>query len=453
MSRKKLNSRLFHFTLLLLFALNGTCAFAQLDSIMVELYYVTDSLDATDTTGGFLPRGSKTYRVFADLSQGARLKRIYGNANHPIRFESTETFFNNKADGESFGFNFAKNRLRENTVALDTWLTLGQTTKSTAKQGGVLKQFDANGSFIAGPGVNDGGSAGIPEGLLNNDNPLAGIPLSKADGNDNLPVIPDNPNSFGILNPLNQLDSTIFGSIISGKKFESRNAALFNTGTVGVDTVQNHVLIAQLTTSGEISFEINLEIEVKTATGFKTFKYVARDSVLLQDEMLSPLLTYPPVCGCKDPDYLEFKPGYACNDVNACKQLVVLGCMDRLACNFQPEANLNVPEICCYIGNCNDLNIADVCPQLAINELSAQQVLVYPNPGQDIISVSAGFDPALPVDVTITNSVGALVYKAEKLMPSAGNTLLIQSLHCASGIYLLSMQQKNRIFYAYWIRE
>jgi len=426
---------------------------AQLENIIVELYYVSDSLDATDTTGGGLAVGSKTYRIYADLAPDAKLRRIYGDANHPIRFESTANFFNNKEDGQSFGFDFAKSRLDENTVALDTWLTLGQTTKSSAKQGGILKIYDTDGSFIAGPGINDGGSAEIPEGLLNNVDTLAGIPLNQADGNDTLPLIPENVNSIGIVNALDQTDSTIFGSIISGNIFESRNAAVFNSGTKGVDTLQNHVLLAQLTTLGEISFEINLEVEIQTQTGPQIIKYVARDSVLLEDELLSPLLTYPEVCGCQDPDYLEFSPSFACSDSTGCLNLIVFGCMDPLACNYNATANFNLQEICCYIGDCNDLDIAEVCPELSANNIEKQKLLVFPNPGQDVLSIQADFDAGTPVDVRITSGIGALVYGKSNLLPSSGNTVLLEALNCAPGVYFVQIQQGDKLFNAYWIKQ
>lgn len=428
---------------------------AQLENIIVELYYVSDSLDATDTIGGGLAAGSKTYRIYADLTPDAKLRRMYGDANHPIRFESTANFFNNKADGQSFGFDFAKSRLDENTVALDTWLTLGQTTNTGTggKQGGILKIYDTNGSFIAGPSVTNGGSAGIPEGLLNNNDPLAGIPLSQADGNDTLPLIPGNVNSIGIVNLIDQTDSTIFGSIVPGNKFESRNAAVFNSGTRGVDTLQNHILVAQLTTLGDISFELNLEVEIQSPTGPQYIKYVARDSVLLENEFLNPLLTYPQVCGCQDPDYLEYSPSFACSDSTACLNLIVFGCMDPLACNYSSEANFNIQEICCYIGNCNDLDIAEVCPELSANNIEQDAVLLYPNPGQNLLSIQAGFDAGESVDVSITSSIGAVVYAKNDLLPSSGNTVLLDSLNCAPGVYFVQVRQGDKLFNAYWIKQ
>src|SRR3954471_93608 len=85
-------------------------SFAQIENVIVETYYVSDSNDATDTTGGYLEPGSTTYRIYVDLAPGNKIRKIYGDANHALKISSTESFFNNKADGQSFGKDFSKNR-------------------------------------------------------------------------------------------------------------------------------------------------------------------------------------------------------------------------------------------------------------------------------------------------------------------------------------------------------
>ena len=53
------------------------------------------------------------------------------------------SFFNNKQYGETFAKDILKTKYGKNTVALDTWLTLGQTTRTQAKTYfGVLKSED-----------------------------------------------------------------------------------------------------------------------------------------------------------------------------------------------------------------------------------------------------------------------------------------------------------------------
>ncbi len=443
------------FLLLLLSLMAINQANAQLENIVVELYYISDANDATDTLGGGLPIGSKTYRVYADLAPNAKIKRLYGDANHPLIVRSTENFFNNKIDGKSFGYEFPKSRLDENTVALDTWLTIGQTTTNSSRQAGVLKVNDSDGSFIAGIGVNDGGSAEIADGLLNNNDPLAGIPLSTSDGNDTLDNLPTASGSIGIVNIIDESDSTIFGSIIPGNNFESRNASVFNSGTKGVDTTLNHVLLAQLTTLGELYFELNIEVEIETPIGNQIIKYVARDSVLAADELLNPALVYPPQCGCQDPDYLEFSPTYACGSPDSCQTLIVFGCLDPIACNYDPSANFNIIDLCCYIGDCNDFDISVVCPELSINDLdnTKNAIQSFPNPGKNSVSITGNFTPFSLYNVSIWNSVGANVLNQSNVSTSAGGTILLNNLNLEPGIYFISVENNKLRQFGKWVNQ
>lgn len=367
--------------------------FSQIENVIVETYYISDANDASDTTGGGIEIGSKTYRIYLDLLPGTRVKKIYGDQNHPLIFSSTENFFNNKVDGQTFGKEFSKNRLQENTVALDSWLTLGQTTRNaTVTYFGVLKVNDSNGSFIGGSN-NDGGSEAIADGLLSNNAIELGIPLTEKDGMDTAQNVPGSWADYGFIDILTEIDSTIFGSVISGNNFNSRNAGLLNSGVTGVDSLLNHVLVAQLTTKGEISFELNIEVEIPQQIGFQTIKYVANDSTLLDGEVLSPLLKFPQECGCQDPNYLEYSSSYACNIQDSCQTLIVLGCMDPMACNYDANANFNIQEMCCYVGLCNDLDMSILCPELKIEDvlLSENSLQIYPNPTQASATIKGNF--------------------------------------------------------------
>ncbi|MCX6200240.1 MAG: T9SS type A sorting domain-containing protein [Bacteroidetes bacterium] len=358
---------------------------AQIERVLVETYYVSDANDATDTTGGLLQIGSKTYRVYIDLLPGSKLKKIYGDANHALKFSSTASFFNNKEDGQSFGKDFSKTRYKNNTVALDTWLTLGQVTKTGAKTYfGVLKTNDRDGSFVGGVN-NDGGSSAIAGGLLTNGAAAAGIPLTTNDGIDTMTTLPSNWGSSGIIDIISGEDSTIFGSLKSGSEFISNNVSLQNSGVSGVLSQSNDVLIAQLTTAGEISFELNIEV-IDSNGNMK--KYVANADTLLTNEFVFPNLKYPPACGCNDPNYLEYNANYACGNSDSCRTLIVFGCTDPMACNYNPNANFPVPSLCCYPGACNDLDISLVCPHLSTNELDEENMFgLYPNPAEDFLTI------------------------------------------------------------------
>jgi hypothetical protein len=169
------------------FVLSFLCMFyslpvsAQIENLIVETYYIADSNDATDTTGGrSLQIGMKTYRVYLDLAPDTRLRKIFGSNLHPLKINSTDIFYNNiDRPNANFGYLINKSWYNSNpTIALDSWLTIGMATTVYL---GVNKTNDTDGSFVGGAN-NGGGTAGIPGGLLVNADPLAGIPVTVADG-------------------------------------------------------------------------------------------------------------------------------------------------------------------------------------------------------------------------------------------------------------------------------
>lgn len=418
--------------------LNTNC-FSQneIENVIVETFYISDGMDATDTIGGGLIIGSTTYRIFVDLAPGVKLRKIYGDLNHPLIFESTEIFFNNKEDGQTFAERFNRSRFDENTVALDSWLALGKVT--TATFGGVLKENDSNGSIIAGIGVNDGGSEEIINGLLNNINIDAGIPISEADGLDTLSIQPTSFASYGIVDLITGNDSTMFGSIVANNKFESRDAGYFNSGAMGIDTTVNHVLVAQLTTKGTLTFKINLELERTTIAGSEVVKYVASDSILMSNEFLSPFLSYPQTCGCQDPNYIEFSEAFACSNPDSCRNLIVFGCTDPLACNYDQSANFNIQGLCCYIGNCNDLDISLVCPDLSFEEVDfSSKILLYPNPATTLVCIKGFKKNEKYLQFDLINSLGQLVQSNN--YPINNEEINFDTSKLNPGVYYLNMK-------------
>ena len=431
------------------------CVCAQIEGLIVETYYISDDADATDTTGGGIAEGTTTYRIYVDLKAGSKIKKIYGDQNHPLKFSSTADFFNNKVDGQSFAKDFSKNRYSENTVALDTWLTLGQTTKVAANTYfGILKDQDSTGSFIGGAN-NDGGSEAIVAGLMTNADPLAGIPLTNADGMDTMVVVPESWADYGIKDLISGNDSTIFGSIVSGSQFISYNAGLFNSGVAGVFPENNQVLVAQLTTMGDITFELNLEVEEFDGLNSEVVKYVANDSVLLSDEILSPFLKYPFTCGCTDTDYLEFNANYACGISDSCRTLIVLGCTDTLACNFNPSANLNIHTLCCYVGLCADRDISLVCPDLKINT-HVIEVDVFPNPAGNTVNFFIKNTNQTPIHNTVYslfNSVGELMLEKNVGVISSDRIETIDVSNYSSGLYFVRIASGDNYSTAYFIKN
>lgn len=417
---------------------------AQVEGVRVEKYYVSDSLDATDTTGGYLEPGSVTYRVYIDLKAGSTLKKIYGAPNHSLIISSTQSFFNNKVDGQSFGKEFSKTRLGENTVALDSWLTLGQTTRIASKTNfGVPKVEDRDGSFIGGA-HNDGGSAEVPGGLLVNDAPEAGIPLTTSDGMDTMTMIPGSWADYGIIDQNSGEDSTIFGSVKTGNSFVSDNAGLQNSGVSGVNPDSNLVLVAQLTTKGDLSFELNVEVEEPAMPNPLVVKYVAQmapGDVNSDTLKFSPFLKYPASCGCMDPNYLEYDAQFTCGNRDSCKTHIVYGCMDTVACNFNSEANFHIQALCCYPGNCNDRDLGIVCPSLTIEKIKPVSVHLFPNPVQDQLTLHIVSSQEESAVFMIYNSIGELIYTKEMGIVSGSILQSVEVSALSTGMYMLRYNQ------------
>jgi hypothetical protein len=342
---------------------------AQVEQVIVETYYVSDGKDASDEDGGYLEEGSVTYRIYLDLVEGNKLISIYGNENHALKFASTEKFFNNLYRDKTFGYQINKNNLDNNTLALDSWLTIGFASNLNF---GLPKPEDPDGSIVGGIN-NDGGSAGVPGGLLTNNDPNAGIPLTESDG-----LVPSTISTTGFfdLNIISENgdDSTIFGALTNAKTFTSYNARLLYSQGISGPTADNRILVAQLTTKGMLSFELNLEIQKSDGT---TINYVAAESAMGVDTFYSRWLSYPFSCGCTDPDFLEYDKNASCDD-GSCATPLILGCTDPAACNFDPAANKNIPEMCCFNSQCA-LELGIVCPETVYGCMDPASLNYNPN--------------------------------------------------------------------------
>jgi hypothetical protein len=417
----------FIITLLLL---SSIATRAQLEGLFVETYYVSDSLDATDTIGGRLNEGETTYRVFLDIAPGSKVLSLFGDALHPFLIESTRRFFNN-VDGATFGYDIPRVSYESNTVGLDSYITIGKNGFQGLRNFyGLPKTQDEDGSFIGGLN-NDGGSEFIDGGLLVNDDPAAGIPLTVADGMDTLNLNIADWFSFGIVDFASGSDSTIFSVNALDSSFYTDQFVLRCEGVYGVVPDSNFVLVAQLTTPGEISFRLN--VVVLTALG-DTLTYVGTNEVGAPNQFFAPYLVYPQVCGCMDPEYLEFSADYACSEDGSCQTPIVFGCTDSLACNYNPSANFNIESTCCYPGFCQERDLEEVCPQLKGESFDFK---IYPNPVVEstFVQVISGVTSDLIIEITDYN--GIVIFSENVSQAPLNYSAQFDFSDKPSGIYLV----------------
>ncbi len=413
----------------------------QIKGVIVENYYVSDSLDATDTTGvAFLQPGSKTYRIYVELESGSRIRKIYGDSYHELKIASTADFYNNYDRPTAyFGYLINKSWFSDNPLlVLDSWITIGRCAKTSM---GVQKNMDSDGSFIGGNN-NNGGSAGIPGGILVNADSCIGLALTQADG-----FIPDTSvlsqwldNGF---KDLAGADTTIFGTINTGNCFTCNNCFLQQNSGVSGDS--NRVLVAQVTTKGELTFKLNLEVEETDGSSTTIVKYVANGDTLLPGEKVSPVLTYPPLCGCKDARYLEYNDAYACENIDSCKTLIVYGCMDSLACNYDAGANFNIPALCCYPGLCNDRDLTIACPSLTQQRMQQLEFKLFPNPADDKLSLVIPLSEYRNLSFKIYNMVGQLLIDKDLQMQRGLISTEVSLEKLQSGLYVIQVQAGDLI--------
>ncbi len=222
-----------------------------LEGIEIETYYIADSNDVS-TLNFPVPADAVTYRVFVDMNADWELQAIFGSTNtstgetDSLIIRSTEPFFNNEDRGKTFGYLISTNNIDENTVLLDSWFSTGRPSTTTE---GVVKPEDTN-----------GGTPGFPnlDGLLQNDDPLAGIPISITDGNmlgsasSTWTLIGITPTDLAAFNNINLAGNELF--VLDGA-FTSFSIPLH--GPNG----SNRVLIGQFTTAGDFSGQLNLQIK------------------------------------------------------------------------------------------------------------------------------------------------------------------------------------------------
>ncbi len=211
---------------------------SALEGIIVEKYYIADSKDSKNKEGGSLPKGSVTYRIYVDLKPGYNMQAVYGGRIHDLRIETTTEFFNNTYSGETTGDQIDSKKINENTVALDSWVTIGAATNSHF---GILKSDDKDGSIIKRKGLDEA------DGLI-----------------------------AGKISPVTYygLDLGFFQKTEKASLFSSNDGSWVIFGGMKGPTEANRILIAQLTTDGKLSYELN--IQVGNPTG-DSFQFVAKN--------------------------------------------------------------------------------------------------------------------------------------------------------------------------------
>ncbi len=420
------------------------------EGVVVETYYVADGDDAADTDGGTgLTAGAVTYRVFVDLRPGYKLLTVAGFTDHALTIGTTTSFFNNDDRGENWGGDIDDAHLDENTVAIDTWLAMGGASDA---HWGVLKAADPDGSIVGGAN-NDGGSNAVPGGLLANDVPLMGVPLTTSDGL--LPGVPPAVNYVG----------TMPGFLLgAGSTFSSDDFAWAVLGGVEHPDTANRVLVGQFTTDGTFSFCLNLWVKIPDSlvcsdpncheilefygnllesdtagTGFNTDNKFTHPSLCFTSTA--------PVVDCEGVPGGTALPGTACDDGNAdtdndvydagclCVGEDCLGVLGGNALPGQPcdDGDPNTVDDtwqtgCACVGT------------VGVAELpSASTIGVHPNPTDGRLIVEIGDGQGALVRYAVNNALGERVLAGDLGTVMGDRTVVLDLSWQPSGVYFVTV--------------
>ena len=230
-----------------------------LEGIILEKFYISTKEDnSKPELSGHLAPGSITYRIYVDLKPGYTFQAAYGAPNHELYIKSTNLFYNHIEYGAEYPNRIPLRTYSRNTSRLDSWLSVGGAGEN---QIGVLKSEDDTLNVFKTSGA-----------YLKNHSKKMGISLEVVDGM---------KEQYNLTFPtLYQMDSTIkgLGTITNTNTISINNGAWasMGKGSQGADSLSNKILIAQLTTDGKLSYQLNLLIG--TPDG-KSEKYVAHNPI------------------------------------------------------------------------------------------------------------------------------------------------------------------------------
>lgn len=423
-----------------------------LQGIIIEPYYVADANDAADQDGGsVLIEGSVTYRMFVDLKPGYKLLTVGGFPGHPFTISSSTFFFNNDDRGEAWGDDINDIHLDKNTVAIDSWLSMGAASDA---HWGVLKSADMDGSLVGGVN-NDGGSEGVSGGLLVNDVPFMGTPLTTSDGL-MAPSIPPGVNFVGT--PPDLFDAG------GANSYSNDNFAWAVLGGVSAPDTSNRILIGQFTSDGEISICLNLWVRIPDSLvcpdpncheimefyaellpsdtaggGFATQNKFTRTDLCFLSSALQ--------VDCEGVTGGPALPGTACDDGNPdtandvyseececlgedCEGVLGGGALPGTPCDDgNPETQNDV-----WMDGC-------ICDGVVgIDEpLTGTGISIRPNPTNSTVWLSISSEGSTRVTYQLTDMLGAIIVSSDLGTIASMRTVELDLSGLAQGTYLLNI--------------
>jgi hypothetical protein len=211
---------------MLLWSLTAAMANAQvpaLDSVWVERY------QRTVVNGDTL----HTFRIYATIAPDHRLQMVYGAERHALHIVSSAPFHNVTEAGSYAHEVGSAEGFDENSIP-DSWITIGAVDKA---HWGIPVHLDTKGSIYGGHDRCRGPRSARP-GWCSRD---GAIPA------DSVPQVV----TFRF--------TPSYLATVKGSELHTLDGAWAVLGGVSGMRTQGHVLLAQLTTKGDLGFRLNLQ--------------------------------------------------------------------------------------------------------------------------------------------------------------------------------------------------
>ncbi|MBE0640531.1 MAG: hypothetical protein IH599_00750, partial [Bacteroidales bacterium] len=407
-----------------------------LDTIIVERYYVSDTADSLNSDG-ILPVGSITYRVFVDMAPGFKLLAVYGTAEHHLFMQTTTSFFNNEFFGSKTP-TFSKPVLGFNSMMLDSWVSMGAACSGYS---GVLKTEDDGVATVVNM-----------NGMMQNNDPLAGIPVSVQDGM--VQATPASVTTLGLDNALTVLDDVSQ----AGNLVYVTDGVWASLGGAQGPYPSNRVLIAQLTTDGVLSFELNIQIQ--DTLSLAEYRFVAKNPT--GNEVMYPALTYssnlPPQVVITSPSNTAIYTMGSVVTIEASASdmdgsveqvdfyvdgnLIGMDSTSPFSYDYLSTAGTHILHCVAY----DDMGDSAISATVTINVTTgfdipefAGHLNVFPNPVQDIMQLSLLTDEHAALSYRLTDVLGQEIMAASAGVITGEYRTSIDFQKYPSGIYILEL--------------
>ena len=259
------------------FITNFVSSQAGLKEVFVEKYYTLGKNDyQKSNVSGATEKGLVTYRIYVELDSGFTLQAVYGSPTHLLKFSSTKSFYNHPGIGNTHPNIIPDKSLKKNLTILDSWITIGACAESffavplkyQTKAFPVVIEWE-KGYFENSKGRDTDFSFRDAPGMIYRES-------------DSLPQL-----------TMYQIDEPLKGLFAETKQseilIENGAWACMGKGASAPKPYKNALLIAQLTTSGKVSYQMNLV--VGTPNG-KSIRYVASNPT--SEELTHPTLIQKP---------------------------------------------------------------------------------------------------------------------------------------------------------------